>query len=50
MKDLGLNHIPTFQKNYLHNALEYGWIERTIPDKPTASNQQYRLTVKAMSI
>ena len=46
MKDLGLHHIPTFRKNYLHNALENGWIERTIPDKPTASNQQYRLTIK----
>ena len=28
MKDLGLNHIPTFRKNYLNNALENGWIER----------------------
>ena len=46
MKAMGLNHIPTFRKNYLHIALENGWIERTIPDKPTASNQQYRLTVK----
>ena len=44
MKMVGLNHIPTFRKNYLHDALKNGWIERTIPDKPTASNQQYRLT------
>ena len=46
MKKLGLNHIPSFRKNYLHDALENGWIERTIPDKPTSSNQQYRLTTK----
>lgn len=44
MKVLGLNHIPSFRKKYLHPAIEKGWIERTIPDKPTASNQQYRLT------
>ena len=48
MKALSLNHRPTFRKNYLHNALENGWIERTIPDKPTASNQQYRLTPKGV--
>ena len=46
MKSLGLKHIPTFRKNYLHDALENGWVERTISDKPTASNQQYRLTDK----
>ena len=46
MNALGLSHIPSFRKNYLHDALENGWIERTIPDKPTASNQQYRLTDK----
>ena len=48
MKMVDLNHIPTFRKNYLHDALENGWIERTIPDKPTASNQQYRLTDKGV--
>ena len=46
MKGLNLKHIPNFRKNYLLNALENGWIERTIPDKPTDSKQQYRLTDK----
>ena len=46
MKVLNLKHIPNFRKNYLMNALENGWIERTIPDKPTDSKQQYRLTTK----
>ena len=48
MNALGLNHIPSFRKNYLHNALENGWIERTVPDKPTSSNQQYQLTDKGL--
>ena len=50
MKALGLSHIPSFRKNYLHPAIEKGWIERTIPDKLTASNQQYRLTKMARDL
>lgn len=50
MKALGLNHIPTFRKNYLRPALEAGIVERTIPEKPTVSNQKYRLTDKGKSI
>lgn len=46
MTALGLHHIPSFRKAYLHDALENGWIERTIPDKPTSSHQKYRLTEK----
>ncbi|MCH5240514.1 MAG: Fic family protein [Muribaculaceae bacterium] len=46
MKVLDLKHLPTFRKNYLHNALENGWIELTIPANPTDSRQQYRLTDK----
>jgi len=43
MKKLGLSHRPTFRKNYLQPALEAGLIERTLPDKPNSSLQQYRL-------
>jgi len=43
MKKLGLNHRPTFRKNYLQPALEAGLIERTLPDKPNSRLQQYRL-------
>ncbi len=43
MKKLGLNHRPTFRKNYLQPAMEAGLIERTLPDKPNSSRQQYRL-------
>jgi len=43
MKKLGLNHRPTFRKNYLQPAMDAGLIERTLPDKPNSSLQQYRL-------
>ncbi len=43
MKKLGLSHRPTFRKNYLQPALDAGAIERTLPDKPNSSRQQYRL-------
>lgn len=42
MKEMGLNHRPTFRKNYLNPALELEVIERTVPDKPNSRNQRYR--------
>jgi len=42
MDRLGLNHKPTFRKNYLHPAMEQGLIEMTSPDTPNARNQKYR--------
>ena len=50
MTSIGLRHIPTFRKNYLHPALEAGYIERTIPDNPTDSRQRYRLTAKGLRL
>jgi Fic family protein len=44
MKKLGLNHRPTFRKNYLQPAMDAGLIERTLPDKPNSSLQRYRLS------
>jgi len=41
---LGIKHRPTFRQNYLHRALEAGFIEYTIPDKPNSRLQKYRLT------
>ena len=42
MQRLGLSHRPTFRKNYLNPALEHGFVEMTIPDKPNSRNQKYR--------
>lgn len=42
MERLSLKHMPTFRKNYMKPALELGFIEMTIPDKPTSSRQKYK--------
>ena len=42
MGRLGLSHRPTFRKNHLDPALDAHLIERTIPDKPNSSKQEYR--------
>ena len=39
-----------FRSAYLQPALQQGWIERTIPDKPRSSRQKYRLTKKGQSL
>jgi ATP-dependent DNA helicase RecG len=44
MQDLELKHRPTFLYDYLKPALEQGFVEMTIPDKPNSKLQKYRLT------
>ncbi len=39
-------HREHFRKAYLEPLITAGWLERTIPDKPTSPNQKYRLTEK----
>nr|WP_073045378.1 Fic family protein [Dethiosulfatibacter aminovorans] len=41
MNLVGIKHRPTFRKNYLLPAMEHGFIEMTIPDKPNSSKQKY---------
>jgi predicted HTH transcriptional regulator len=45
MAGLGLKHRQTFLYDYLRPALEQGFVEMTIPDKPNSSLQKYRLTI-----
>lgn len=42
MDRVKLKHRPTFRQNYLLPAIELGYIEMTIPDKPNSSKQKYR--------
>jgi len=44
MRGLVMNHRPTLRDNYLHPALQVGFIEMTVPDKPNSRLQKYRLT------
>ena len=46
MEHLNLHHWKTFQANYLIPLIQDGFLERTIPDKPTSRLQKYRLTEK----
>ena len=40
----GIRHRWHFRAAYLRPLLQRGWIERTIPDKPTSRLQRYRTT------
>jgi len=46
MVRLGLRHTEHFRRAYLIPALEAGYVERTIPEKPHSKKQRYRLTKK----
>jgi ATP-dependent DNA helicase RecG len=47
---LGLRHEDHFRAKYLIPALQSGFVEMTIPDRPKSSRQQYRLTAKAEAL
>ena len=42
----GMKDREHFRITYLEKFLNAGWLERTIPDKPTSPHQKYRLTEK----
>ena len=42
----GINDREHFRNAYLEPLIVAGWLDRTIPDKPTSPNQRYRLTTK----
>jgi predicted HTH transcriptional regulator len=41
---VAITHREHFRKAYLEPLVAAGWLERTIPEKPTSPNQRYRLT------
>ena len=41
---LGLRNLGNLRKRYLKPCLDEGWIEMTIPEKPSSVNQRFRLT------
>jgi ATP-dependent DNA helicase RecG len=41
---LALKHRPTFRANYLRPAVNLGFVEMTLPEKPASRLQRYRLT------
>ncbi len=43
MELLGLKHRPTFLYDYLQPAINVGFIDMTLPDKPRSSKQRYRI-------
>jgi ATP-dependent DNA helicase RecG len=47
---LGLRNENHFREAYLLPALNAELIEMTIPDKPTSSNQSYRLTLRGQAL
>lgn len=50
MKVLGRSDRTKFRNQVLKPLMEAGWLEMTIPDKPTSSKQQYRLTAKGRNL
>lgn len=40
----GIKHREHFRKAHLERAMNEGWLERTIPDKPRSPKQRYRIT------
>ena len=50
MQVSGRSDRTKFRNQVLKPLLEAGWLEMTIPDKPTSSKQQYRLTVRGRNL
>ena len=50
MEALELNHRPTFRTNYLHPALDEGYVIPLYPEQPSHPKQKYRLTEKGLEL
>ena len=50
MEVVGRSNRTKFRHQVLKPMLEAGWLEMTIPDKPTSSQQKYRITAKGKAL
>jgi hypothetical protein len=50
MQLTGRTNRTKFRDQVLKPLLDAGWIEMTIPDKPTSSRQRYKLTAKGQEM
>ena len=46
---LSIKNRDYFRTDYLNPAIDQGYVEPTIPDKPNSQNQKYRLTAKGVA-
>ena len=46
---LSIKNRDYFRTDYLNPAIDQGYVEPTIPDKPNSQNQKYRLTSKGVA-
>ena len=47
---LSIKNRDYFRTDYLNPAINKGYIELTIPDKPNSQHQKYRLTAKGIAL
>ena len=47
---LSIKNRDYFRTNYLNPAIDDGYVELTISDKPNSRNQKYRLTLKGVEL
>ena len=47
---LSIKNRDYFRTDYLNPAINQGYVELTIPDKPNSQNQKYRLTAKGIAL
>ncbi len=47
---LSIKNRDYFRTDYLNPAIDNGYVELTIPDKPNSRNQKYRLTAKGLAL
>jgi ATP-dependent DNA helicase RecG len=50
MEGVGRSDRTKFREQVLRPMLEAGWVEMTIPDKPTSSKQKYRISEAGRSV